>query len=451
MNAQRTKWWLWFVIVAGWGSSIGAIIWRGGAVEWFMAAVLSMVILVSGIGPAVAAARIRAERSAEHGALRDGGGASVELKVARFVAVPFVWVSVHDEAVNERAMKESKVEFGEVYVPFFQKELHIGYKLNRLRRGRYAFAPLTVTVGDWLGLTAVTKRLAIDTEPVEVLPALPEGARLGDKALAVQYAADGTPHSDPGYARGYSAAYGDNAGTAAKTAGIGPDSRPYRDGDSQRHIDWRAAARGRGLQTKLHEQEAPAGTFIVLDTAAASYESDDRLFDACAGWAAQAAERAAAAGGMVTLYLHEEGAGKGASAIRAVRSGREGDAFARTAELLRAMSRTKCAEGASNAASLMLFASQEQQVYARNGTVHLFTGDWKEGKQWGELAAGAGAHGCRLELYVAVRSAVPTFAMREQQRWLENRGVKVSWLPVPAGMDELSFAEEGGGQHVYAQ
>lgn len=42
------------------------------------------------------------------------------------------------------------------------------------------------------------------------------------------------------------------------------------------------------------------------------------------------------------------------------------------------------------------------------------------------------------------RSTVPTFAMREQQKWLESGGVKVTWLPVPASMNILPYAEEGG-------
>lgn len=110
------------------------------------------------------------------------------------------------------------------------------------------------------------------------------------------------------------------------------------------------------------------------------------------------------------------------------------------------MSRAKCDGGESIAALLL----HEEQLMERGGAILAFTGDWRSGKQWGDLSAYAASKSCRLDLFIAVQNAVPTYAMREQQKWLESSGVKVTWLPIPAGMNELPFAVEGGEQHVYA-
>ncbi|WP_337103691.1 DUF58 domain-containing protein [Paenibacillus sp. YIM B09110] len=440
IRAYRTKWWLWCLIAVGWGCSVAAVMIRGGAVEWFMAAVLTMISLISGLMPALAAAGLSAVRSVDGVMLRDGGEAGVRLSIARRAAIPFIWVAVREEIANAYTMKESRVVYGAVFIPLMEKDKELAYKLRRLRRGSHSFAPMSVTVGDWLGLTAITKQVDCHSEAITVLPALPALEQIDEADRAAQKAAEGSEAVYTGTGRDSGANAREDRTAIAKTAGIGPDSRPYRAGDSLRHMDWRSAARGRGLQTKLHSQETPVGTCIVLDTCAAGYDGNDRLFDACAGWAALAAEQTAVTGAQVTLLM-QHGAG-----VSAVRSGLEGDGLTRVSELLLAMSRAKCDSGESIAALLLL----EEQLIERDGAMLAFTGDWRSGKQWGDLAAYAASKSCRLELFIAVQSAVPTFAMREQQKWLESSGVKVTWLHIPAVMNELPFAEEGGELHVYA-
>ncbi|MNF15412.1 hypothetical protein D3C80_2180180 [compost metagenome] len=55
-----------------------------------------------------------------------------------------------------------------------------------------------------------------------------------------------------------------------------------------------------------------------------------------------------------------------------------------------------------------------------------------------------------MELFVVSRLSQPTFAMREQQRWLESGGIKVTWLHAPEMMYEPPHAESGGGAYEYA-
>ncbi|MOA70605.1 hypothetical protein D3C78_1996040 [compost metagenome] len=55
-----------------------------------------------------------------------------------------------------------------------------------------------------------------------------------------------------------------------------------------------------------------------------------------------------------------------------------------------------------------------------------------------------------MELFVVSRLSQLTFAMREQQRWLESGGIKVTWLHAPEMMYDPPRAESGGGAYEYA-
>ncbi|MBD2871216.1 DUF58 domain-containing protein [Paenibacillus arenilitoris] len=434
----RTRWLAWTIIAAGWAGSLAAIVLRGGAAEWFLAAVLGLVIIVSGLAPIMAAAGLRAERTVMKQEVREGGRQAVRLTVGRSYFVPFVWFAVRDAAVNETSPSSRAIGYQTVVAPLGRKEISVHYFLHKLRRGRHPYGPVSVTVGDWLGLTAVHKKIEAASEFI-VLPGLPAEERLDDAGQAGIAAAGearrtlaGAP-IDPRGEMGREEVY-----AAVRAAGIGPDSRPYREGDSLRHLDWRSAAKGRGLQTKLFPQERPVQTYIAIDTAAAGYDKDDLLFDACVGWAALAVRQAVASGNAVTLLTGQGAATAGSDVKDWSRQNGE-------AELLREMALLRADGQRSLAGSL---ASGEKAL-ARGGAVLVFTADWQGGRSWGELAGYAAEQGCRMELFIVTRHHAPTFAMREQQQWLARGGVKVTWLNVPDAMGELPYASgEGGEAHV---
>ncbi|CAM4298854.1 DUF58 domain-containing protein [Paenibacillus alkaliterrae] len=434
----RTRWIAWTVIAAGWICSIAATVLRGGAVEWFLAAVLSGIIITSGLAPVIAAAGLTAVRSLTRQETGEGGQVEVQLTLKRSYCVPLVWVALRDETVNESSIAKRGISFRTVFGSLLRKESTIRYTLRKLYRGRHPYSHVSVTVGDWLGLTAIHKRIESRAEFV-VLPGLPQtgdiglGDRRGD-------ADAGSPESRlAGAAPDARGAAGrEEIIAAVRAAGIGPDSRPYREGDSLRHLDWRSAAKGRGLYTRIHSLEQPNITFIAIDSAVSAYDLDDRLFDACVGWAALAVKQAAALGSAVTLLTAEGMTVTEQSACGEMRGG--------TSAMLRRMALLRADGKGSMAGSLV----KDGYTLTRGGTILVFTADWRGGRNWGELAGYAAEQGCRQELFIVTRNSVPSFAMREQQKWLEAGGVKVTWLYVPPGMSELPYAEEGGDAHEYA-
>lgn len=438
----RTRWVAWSVIAVGWACSLAAILLRGGSVEWFLAAVLSAIVVVSGIAPVLAAKGLSAVRVLSRQETREGGQLQVQLTLKRSYFVPLVWLAVRDEATNESSLSGIGIRFCEVLVPSLRKEASIRYTMHKLRRGRHPFGPVSVTVGDWLGLTAIRKQLECKSEFV-VLPGLPAIDLLeppGERRSGASVSIQGMPLA--GAALDYRGEAGREEITAAvRAAGLGPDSRPYREGDSLRHLDWRSAAKGRGLQTKVYALEQPAQTVIAVDTAASAYGWDDRLFDACVGWASLAVQQAAALGSMVKLLTgqRQEVELQEDNSSEPVRQ--ESEQKIGIARLLRSMALLRADGKGSLAGSLI----KGNCSLTRGGTILVFTADWRGGRSWGELAGFAGEQGCRMELFIVTRSSVPSFAMREQQKWLERGDVKVTWLHVPASMSALPYAEEGGG------
>lgn len=436
-----TRWVVWSVIAAGWISSLVAVIIRGGAAEWFLTAVLSTIIVVSGLAPVIAALGLTAARILPESEVHDGGDVGIRLQLKRSLPIPFVWMTIRDEAVNESAASNFKISFRLVFIPLLKKETTITYTLRKLQRGRHRFEYITVTIGDWLGLTAVHKRVLTGAELL-VLPGIPyaelpeEAARRGGKTTQGHHTEmTGAARES----RGESARL--EIAAAIKAAGMGPDSRPYRDGDSLRHLDWRSAAKGRSLQTKIYAQEQPSRTVIAVDTTASAYDKDDRMFDACVGWASHAVQQAAALGSNVTLLAGQRTAL--VQAGRAVSSMNEEDQPVHVSDMLQMMAVLRADGKDSMAESLV----KGHAPLERGQTILVFTGNWRGGRSWGDLAGFASERGCRLELFIVTTSTIPSFAMREQQKWLESSGVKVTWLHVPAHMSMPPYAEEGGGVH----
>ncbi|CAM4421154.1 uncharacterized protein (DUF58 family) [Paenibacillus endophyticus] len=436
--AYRTRWFAWSLIAAAWAGSMAAVVLRGGAVEWFMTAVLSMIIVVSGLAPLLAAARLSAIRDLSQQTIREGGQLAIRFTLKRAIPVPFVWIAIHEETLNESSALNRKISIHAVFTPVWSKETTYLYTLHQLRRGRHPYQHAVVTIGDWLGLTAISRQLDCRSEFI-VLPGLAHAA----SPNRPERLEGGGVYAVPSSLRGESQDLRGEAGreeieAAVRAAGLGPDFRPFRQGDSLRHLDWRSAAKGRGLQTKVHSLEQPVQTCIAIDTMAAAYDADDRLFDACVGWAALALANAAELGNGVTLLL-----GEGSQTMRLPhQSGTQQG----VSGMLHAMALLRAEGKGSLARSL----NRSSHLLARGSTILVFTADWRGGRSWGELAGYAAEKGCRLELFIVTRSNIPTFAMREQHKWLESGGVKLTWLPVPASMSAQPYAAEGGDAHEYA-
>ena len=65
-------------------------------------------------------------------------------------------------------------------------------------------------------------------------------------------------------------------------------TRRYREGDSPRRVDWRSAAKGRELRTKLDEEETVREAVVLLDLFMPGRGGSDALLDRCASAALKA-------------------------------------------------------------------------------------------------------------------------------------------------------------------
>ncbi|MCM3630897.1 DUF58 domain-containing protein [Paenibacillus glycanilyticus] len=444
MFFYRTRWGAWLIITGGWSFSLVGFLTRGGAVETFMLIVLSLLPILSVALPLISAIGLSVGRVIPDPNIKDGGEAAVKLTLKRTSAVPFVWLAVHDGMTNASAAGKPRLDYRYIVMPLLRKEIEISYSVLAVRRGEHQFGQVTVTVGDWLGLTAIHRRLECPGTLIAV-PALPE--ELGRRAERLHGAVAEQISGDS------SAAYISDSGEISETtadrllqqAGIGPDSRPYREGDSMRHINWRAAAKGRGMFTKQHMVEQPAVIMMIADTFSAAYSHDGRLFDASLAWMARGIERAAAEGCEIRLIAGAEEAKPDKKAsFRKGEKKRGGVTGQQEKALLERLARLRLAKSAVSVDSLRT----ELGGLKPGGIVHVYTADWKRGQSWIQLAGYAADHSCRIELHVVTKQSVLTYAMREQQRLLEQAGLLVNWLAYPERMNRQPQTAEGGGRHA---
>ncbi|WP_274648958.1 DUF58 domain-containing protein [Paenibacillus humicola] len=288
------------------GLSAMALQARGGAAERLFFGVLSAVSVWCWVVPYLSVGRISAERfvTPDGGTAVDGGSLRVKLTLRMSRPLPLLWLAVRDELAYPDGESGRTLVFRSLGLPGFARELTIEYGVSGLHRGEIAIRPVQVAAGDPLGLTVRSFVVPCESRmlvrPSPPLPGMPGGM---ERSLVP----GGQRTSVHGPPRGAAGAPAIGAASATSRPGAGPDSRIYAPGDPLRRVDWRAMARGAGLQTRLDDREPPAEEAVLLDVSAGSYGGDRRLFDASAGSAAGALQAAAASGRGVSLLLGAPG------------------------------------------------------------------------------------------------------------------------------------------------
>ncbi|MFF2885636.1 DUF58 domain-containing protein [Paenibacillus sp. NPDC057967] len=433
-SRYRTRWAAWSVLFAGLLCAGVAVVARGGAVEWFMFVLLAGIGVISAGLPIAAAKSVVLKRTVSETEIEAGESVQVTLSLESKWRVPVVWIAIKETVSNASALNNRSIPYTTVLSPMLGKSSVIHYSLEELARGVHRFGTVTVTCGDLFGLTAIRKEIEWETELV-VLPTLPEndgsspfqttGRRQPDSsayALSANLVSEGTD------------AYAELLGKA----GLGPDSRPYREGDSLRHLDFRAAARGRGLYTKLHDgDESRTERFVWMDQFAAPYGKDSRLFDACISWTLLDVQRSSEAGGSVMLYANEW--------TYPLTGASGSEQWMRISELRHMLARLTPSDTQQEWSGL---AELEDERYKGERMLTVYSADWQNAGRWLKLAEQAGGYGFKLELYGVTRSAVPSFAMRETGRLLEAGGIRCYWLH--AAQSKEAWASAGKGEDAYA-
>ncbi|OXM13989.1 DUF58 domain-containing protein [Paenibacillus herberti] len=411
------------LLAALFGAALFAVLLRGTALDWFLAGLPAAVLAMACLPKLWAAAGgLSVERVLEPGGKE--GELSVRLIFHGRWMPPLLLVQVREQLENLAAAERKPLVLTRWLLPWLSKEWTAHYRVSGLGRGVYQFAPATVVVTDPLGLACGMLKLAAPGS-FTVLPQPEETGVFRALSMSEKKA------SEPG---GFA---GEGGGKSAGRGGAGPLNRIYREGDSLRRIDWRLAAKGRGLHTRLDEHGASPVMLVLLDLDQRSYRETgaDGQLDACAGLAARALMDAGANGCTVRLQAGAEAEVKVAP----------GDSrAARTAALL--LARAVPAPGAGAAESLeRLLLGKQLTVGSR---IVILTAGW-DIKLWEQLADLSRAARCGLELHVPIRSTLPLQARQEREQWAKKSGVSLAWFSLDASRRQgwkgrLSIREEDG-------
>ncbi|WP_168121605.1 DUF58 domain-containing protein [Paenibacillus sp. HB172176] len=407
----KTRWAVWAIIVVSFCGCLAAVVLRGGATEWFGLVLLAGIIAVSGLLPIISMIGLKAERMLTSTRIEADEAAQIELRLSRALRNPFVWIAVGDQAKHCNGMNGRTAAFREMGLLYFRSNWTVRYRLAELTRGSYALESVHVVLGDVLGLTAIARTIPCASELL-VLPRLPEEGQ-------------NEPRSRAGVSR-----------NAAVLGGYGPDTRLYREGDSLRHLDFRSAARGRGWHTKIQRVQSRAELMVVIDQEMNAYEGKDFLFDSCIGWAFHFARSHAKLGHSVTAATRDWSLRLGSSGNK---NGREEER-----ELRERLARL---EPLQQELSLDRLLEKALQLPA-GSSLQIFTCGLREAQRWIELAGRLETMGFQLELYAVAPGRVASFAMREQQKLLEGRGIEVSWLSLLEHGRIEARPQEGGSDHA---
>ncbi|REE90570.1 uncharacterized protein (DUF58 family) [Paenibacillus taihuensis] len=445
---------------------IAALYERGGAVEWLLVIVVGAIVFGSMILPYMTVGKISVERSvSEASQLTDGGELQVTLTLRLSGLLPFMWVSVREElarigeqtgkagnagnAGNEKAGQVIRARAPGVsvlvqhaFLPGFARQFQLSYTVKGLTRGEMLFQPVHVSVGDMLGLTV--RGFAIDCSPGTVLvkaaPPLGETfVNLPGHRPGVQTTGEHLVVSLGGQMQTLAARFGRH--------GAGPDVRSYMPGDPLGRVDWRAMARGLGLQTRTSNAEYSTELIILLETSEQAYGGDIRLFDAHVGRAAQLIKQAHQEGKSVLLLKNT-----------ADDLGLQVDAGDRVAARRAEEQLARLGWGRSESMSLRL--SDAVASLTRGSALICLTAGELQGDSTSE--AGMIMYSAKLaavrgvQLYVLLseaRDMLPEYAEQKWRERLQGAKCKVRAMPVPLsyrgmvpGVTELTMTtgREGG-------
>ncbi|MHA7967290.1 DUF58 domain-containing protein [Paenibacillus sp. CAU 1782] len=450
----------WAVILVALAAAFGAALVRGGAVEWFVCALLLAVALTSGLLPVLSIAGIQvSERSGTpreripSGVPNDrtgndaiayrgignqpvivasGQDTVVELVLTRALPLPLTWLAVEDGGDHAGGGANRRFRCRALLIPGFRKQITFSYSVSGLGRGTYVSAPLRLCAGDWLGLTAIQRMVPRQQEWL----ILPAEAETGDPEKEDSRASDNRAGQPAAYSAHRLRQIGEEGWawqSVNMPAGIGPDSRPFRPEDSPRYLDARAAARGRGMFTRLAQPETPSAAWIAIDAFIPERDGqrNDLLLDGCIGSALKAARE-----GLISSTVHVCSSRWRCELVPGQTREME--------DMLHLMARMEPDADKGGA-----FLTEICAELGAGERLAVFSADWESRLRWGDAADMLAEHGGGLTLYFAIDDNGITTEMIKQQDWLEGRGMRVYWLH-PGKRAERAVMVTGVGGLAYA-
>lgn len=217
----------------------------GGALPWFLFYAAAGSVAAALLWTLWLARHLRYTVTADRDRLAAGEVVHVRVRVENTGAVPVPWLEVDLPIPGKVAAADAREQAGALG-PYGAHLLE--FRLTARRRGRLRLGPFRLAAGDGLGLFVVRRQFAGD----RYLTVYPRVVRLED--VPVPLAQPLGRLRDPRH----------GVADPARLAQI----RPYRPGDSPRHVHWRSSARHPGsLYLKEFDRTATTQLLLVLDVA----------------------------------------------------------------------------------------------------------------------------------------------------------------------------------------
>ena len=440
----KTRYGAWFGIFILFVAACVAVIWRNGAVEWLLLTVTSLVIVYSGFTPLIAARRLSYDRIISEQYSHDGN-LHIETRLRRMLRIPGMWYVIHESYRNQSQLNTDLIQYRASFAPLFHGEMILNYRLQQITRGSYEALATDIIVGDWLGLTSITVKKTQQQQftvlPPIIKPQLESFVSNHNSSRWIgdwntERKRDDSSQNKSDQSNVQSLKLQDQGTYYSKrqspNSGSGNETRPYIEGDSYRAVDIRAAARGRGWHTKLQDAElhTPKHCFI-LDQYALPYQDDlrNQLFESMVQWSI--ADILELGQQHPVFVITDDWSFEYAS-----------DQHSYELRCLLALAKADVQQHMRERLQQLAVLIPEQSH------ITLYTGDWRELESWYALAEVARGKGCKLDIHFVTNNKVMTYAMREQQRTLEQAGIQLVWrysqsLPLP-----ISYVVEGSERYA---
>ncbi len=198
--------------------------------------------------------RLRITRSIKENRAFCGDTVTLEVEVANKKLLPLLWLQVDDEFPTglslidgylTKSEKPKKMNMTSYFSLAPYHSVRRYFRIKCLERGVYHFGPATLKSGDPFGIYKKTLDVPA-SERLIVYPAVEPLEKFNIKAdqFFGEIRVNSHLYQDPVYPVGV---------------------RPFRPGDSPRHINWRATARMRDLQTKKFDHNVTMQLSLFVD------------------------------------------------------------------------------------------------------------------------------------------------------------------------------------------
>ncbi|WP_020619133.1 DUF58 domain-containing protein [Paenibacillus daejeonensis] len=390
-----------------WLGISAAMLQRGSAGEWLAWMTLTGLIGCGLVLPLVALGGTTASRELERELIASGDVVNVKLTVRTRMPLPVVWVSVREQLIAENRLEPVVVTHRKLVLPWLRRAWSFKYALDALPRGVYRWQSLLLTTGDLFGVTEHRRHLTVESCLWVAPRSIKEG--LSEPLLR----AGGTVEpADSSYRN--------------MQPGAGVERRPYRTSDPLRHLDWRAAAKGRDWLTRIAPSEESIPLRIIIDTGVERSAAGQRLLDACAELALTAAEACQDGGAELIVEGRTTGSAASLNGITSIRQ-----ALAQLKGSIRSPlgKRPPVSVGGGQAGAWLIISGHSSS--------------------WESLAVEARARGARLEIWqvtLADGQAIGQSDVRGAEYPAWNGAIR-EWVLTDNTL-RLSRSEEGGRRDV---